>query len=149
MPDNDVAIIDAAAMTVSGYYSGVGTLNLGIAVRPTTGDVYVSNTEALNLTFYEPNLKGHFVDNRVTRILTNGLVTAFDLNPGIDYGVLPNPSARAIALAQPTAIVFDPSGNFMYIAAFGTDRAEPHFEHDIGGGYLREFGLKRNSHGIF
>lgn len=32
MPDNDVAIIDTVALAVSGYYSGVGTINLGIAV---------------------------------------------------------------------------------------------------------------------
>lgn len=122
MPDYDVAVIDAATMAVTSYYSGVGTLNLGIAVRPTNGDIFVSNTDARNLTFFEPNLKGHFVDNRITRIQTDGTVTAFDLNPGIDYTVLPNPDALSKALAQPTAVVFDPNGLFMYIAAFGTDR---------------------------
>src|SRR5204863_9011925 len=39
-----------------------------------------------------------------------------------DYSILPNPAAQAIALAQPTALVFDPSGNFFYVAAFGSDR---------------------------
>jgi YVTN family beta-propeller protein len=46
----------------------------------------------------------------------------FDLNPGIDYSMLPNPAAQATALAQPTALVCDPSGEFLYLAAFGTDR---------------------------
>lgn len=36
--------------------------------------------------------------------------------------MLPNSSAQATALAQPTAAVCDPSGEFLYVAAFGTDR---------------------------
>ena len=52
----------------------------------------------------------------------HGQITPFDLNPDIDYSILPNPAARATALAQPTAVVFDPGGQFMYVAAFGTDR---------------------------
>ncbi len=121
MPDNDVAAINTASLSVSGYISGVGTINLGIAVRPTTGELWVSNTDALNLTHYETFLRGHWVNNRITRI-SGTQVTPFDLNPGINYAVLPNPAALAIALAQPTAIVFHPNGNFLYVAAFGSDR---------------------------
>jgi DNA-binding beta-propeller fold protein YncE len=121
--DNDVAEIDTNALTVSRYFGGVGTINLGLAVRPTNGDVFVANTDARNRTRFEPNLRGHFVDNRVTRIaVSDGSVEAFDLNPSIDYGVLPNPAARATTLAQPTALVFEPDGAGLYVAAFGTDR---------------------------
>jgi YVTN family beta-propeller protein len=124
MPDNDVAVISTGSTPfVSGYYSGVGTINLGIAVNPQTNDLFVANTDALNLTHFETNLHGHWVNNRITRIqAANGQVTPFDLNPGINYAILPNPAALAIALAQPTAVVFDPSGQFMYVAAYGTDR---------------------------
>jgi YVTN family beta-propeller protein len=122
MPDNDIVAIDTTSLNVSGYISGVGTINLGIAVRPITGEIYVANTDARNLIRFEPNLRGHWVDNRVTRITATGQPTPYDLNPSIDYTVLPNPAARAIALAQPTAIVFHPSAAFMYVAAFGTDR---------------------------
>jgi DNA-binding beta-propeller fold protein YncE len=124
MPDNDVAIINTGSTpTLAGYYSGVGTINLGMAVNPVTGDLYVSNTDALNLTHFETNLVGHFVNNRITEIqASTGTVTPYDLNPGINYSVLPNPAALATALAQPTALAFDPSGNFMWVAAFGTDR---------------------------
>lgn len=123
MPDNDVAVIDADRQRVQGYYSGVGTLNLGIAVRPGTGDLYVTNTDALNLTDFEPTLQGHWVNNRVTRILVgSGSVQAFDLNPNINYKILPNPHALSSALGQPTAAVFDPGGDFFWVAAFGTDR---------------------------
>jgi YVTN family beta-propeller protein len=124
MPRNGVVAIGTGpSPAVSGYYSQVGTINLGLAVNPATGDLFVANTDALNLTFFEPNLLSHFVNNRITRIqAATGTVTPFDLNPGIDYGVLPNPQAVSTALAQPAGVVFDPSGAFMYVAAFGTDR---------------------------
>lgn len=124
MPDNGVvAVTTGQTPSVAGYYSGVGTINLGLAVNPVTGDLFVSNTNALNLTFFEPNLRGHWVNNQITRIqVANGQVTAFNLNPNINYQILPNRQALSTALAQPAGVVFDPSGSFMYIAAFGTDR---------------------------
>ena len=83
----------------------------------------MENTNPRNLVQFETNLRGHIVDSRVTRILIpGGATTAFDLNPSIDYAVLPNSQAKAVALAQPTAMVFEPTGNFLYVAAFGTDR---------------------------
>ncbi len=124
MPDNDVvAIRTGSSPSISGYYSGVGTINLGLDVNPTTGDLYVGNTDALNLTAFEPNLRGHWVNNRITRIqASSGHVTPIDLNPNINYNLLPNPQALSTALAQPSNVLFDPSGTFMYVAAFGTDR---------------------------
>jgi len=123
MPDNDVVEIDAASQTVRRYFSSVGTINLGLAVNPSTGDLYVANTDALNLVRFETGVRGHFINSQISRIsITSGTVTAFDLNPGIDYSILPNPAAKAIALSQPTGTVFDPSGAFMWVAAFGTDR---------------------------
>ncbi len=123
IPDNDVVAIDTTALTVKRYYSGVGTINLGLAIRPATGDLFIANTDSRNLIRFEPNLRGHWVDNRITAVkISTGTVTPYDLNPGIDYTVLPNTAALSTALAQPTAIVFDPSGLFLWIAAFGTDR---------------------------
>jgi YVTN family beta-propeller protein len=123
LPDNDVAEIDTATLAVSRYFPRVGTVNLGLAVRPTTGDLYVANTAALNLVRFEPALRGHFVDNRVSRVsLASGAVTAWDLNPGLNYALLPNLPAKATALSQPTALVFEPGGGAFYVAAFGTDR---------------------------
>jgi YVTN family beta-propeller protein len=124
MPDNDVAEISVASRQVTRYISGVGTTNLGLAVDPKTGNVLVTNTEARNLVRFEPELRGHIVDNRVTVIdQVNGTVSAaVDLNANVDYSILPNDAARAEALAQPTAIVPDPSMGGFFVAAFGTDR---------------------------
>lgn len=123
MPDNDVVELDASTFAVTRYFSRVGTVNLGLVVHPVSGDIYVANTDARNLVRFEPNVRGHLVDNRVSRVsFAGGVITHFDLNPGVDYGTLPNLPAKTNALAQPTAMVFDPNGNFLYVAAFGTDR---------------------------
>lgn len=122
--DHDVAEIDTASDMVVRYFDAVGTINLGIAVEPGSERLFVANTEARNQFRFLENLRGHVVDNRVTRIDTgiNPQVSVFDLNPGIDYTLLPNPAALTTALAQPTALLFDPAGEFMWLAAFGTDR---------------------------
>lgn len=129
MPDNGVVAINTGATpSIAGYYFGVGTINLGLAVNPAgagKGDLYVTNTAARNLTFFEPNLDGHWVDNQITQIhVAAGTVTVtpYNLNPNINYSTLPNPAALKTALAQPAGVVFDPGGSFMYVASFGTDR---------------------------
>ena len=123
MPANGVAVIKTGASPTVSYYSHVGTINLGLAVNPVTGDLFVANTDALNTTNFETALCGHWVNNRITRIrVATGSVSPFDLNPRVTYGCAPNPADLSVALAQPAGVVFDPSGNFMYLAAFGTDR---------------------------
>ena len=122
MPDNDVAEIDVSSSTVSRYFTNVGTVLLGLAVRPDNGDLYVANTDARNLVRFEPVLRGHLVDNRVTRIdHSSGARTFYDLNPGVDYSSASNLVALANALAQPAGIVFTPDGASFYVAAFGSD----------------------------
>lgn len=124
MPDNDVAEINAATAVVDRYFSGVGTVNFTVSVRPGAPELWVSNTDARNLIRFEPNLKGHAVDNRMTKIslgATPGVVP-IDLNPDIDHSILPNPAAKAIALAQPMGQVFEPDGSHLWIASYGTDR---------------------------
>jgi len=122
MPDNDVAEIDVATMTTNRYFSHLGTVNLGIAVRPRSGELFVANTDARNLLHFEQSLKGFFATNRITRVdIASGTSTSFDLNPGFDPAnfTLAN---RTNALAQPAALVFDSNGDNLYVAAFGSDR---------------------------
>lgn len=122
MPDNDVVEIDVATMRTNRYFSRIGTVNFAIAVQPNSGDLFVANTEARNLTRFEPALRGFFVTNRIARInLTSGTVTNYDLNPGF-HPTNFTPQNRSNALAQPTAIAFGPSGGNFYVAAFGSDR---------------------------
>lgn len=119
--DNDVAEIDTSTDTVLRYVSDVGTNLFDLAVRPASNQVWVANTESLNLTRFEPALRGHFAESRLS-IIEPSLVTAIDLNAGIDYGMLPNPAAQLTALAQPTSLVFSTDGSIVWAAAFASDR---------------------------
>lgn len=124
LADRDVFEIDAGSLQVRRSYQHLGTILFNMAQRPGSSELWVANTEARNLVRFEPQLNGHAIDSRVTRVKTGSgpQVTAVDLNPGIDYGVLPNDQARSTALSQPTDIVFDTSGETIYVAAFGSDR---------------------------
>jgi DNA-binding beta-propeller fold protein YncE len=109
--DHDVAEIDTTTLAFVRWFGGAGTNLFDVAVRPGTSEIWVANTAARNLVRFLPNLRAHAVINQLSRISTPaGSTTAFDLNPDVDYGILPNPSASATALAQPTAIVWDPGG---------------------------------------
>jgi YVTN family beta-propeller protein len=119
--DHDVVEIDTSSHSVLRYVSDVGTNLFDIAVRPGSDQIWVSNTDALNLTRFEPELNGRFADNRVS-IITPGAVNVVDLNPGVDYGTLPNPAAQATALAQPVSVVFSNDGATLWIGAFASDR---------------------------
>ena len=121
--DHDVVEINTSTNTVVRYLSDAGTNLFDVAVHPTTGELWLANTEALNLVRFEPVLKGHFVDHRLSKIALPGTaVTVHDLNPGVNYAVLPNPTAQATALAQPTALVFAGDGTHAWVAAFNSDR---------------------------
>lgn len=124
LPDHDVAEIDVASLTVTRWFDAVGTTNTGVAVHPVTGELWVANTDARNLVRFEPNLRGHAIDSRLTRITTGGspTVTPFDLNPGLDYATLPNAAAKAVALAEPFGVAIDAAAGLVYVAAHGTDR---------------------------
>ena len=121
--DRDVVEVDAVTNQVTRYLGGVGTNLFDIAIQPGTGDPWVANSEARNLVRFEPALRGHVADHRLTRLdATSGSATIFDLNPGLDYGLLPNPAAQATALSQPTAITFSADGATAWVTAFGSDR---------------------------
>ena len=123
MPDNDIVEIDTATLAITRYFPRVGTVNFAIAVRPGSGDLYVANTDARNLTRFEPVLRGGFVTNQISRVnIASGSVTRFDLNPNFAYTNFPNLANQSNALAQPTAIAFGPSGANFFVTAFGSDR---------------------------
>jgi YVTN family beta-propeller protein len=123
LPDNDIVEIDTATLAITRYFPRVGTVNFAIAARPGNGDLYVANTDARNLTRFEPVIRGGFVTNQVSRVdITSGAVTRFDLNTNFAYTNFPNLGNQSNALAQPTAIVFGPSGGNFFVTAFGSDR---------------------------
>jgi DNA-binding beta-propeller fold protein YncE len=123
--DDDVMEIGVAGTpAVVRRHAGVGTHLFAMAVQPGSGRLWVANTEALNEKRFEPELRGHFADHRLTVLEPGaGVVAVRDLNAGISYGgVLPDEAARAVALAEPHALVFEGDGAHVWVAAFGSDR---------------------------
>ncbi|MEW6161618.1 MAG: YncE family protein, partial [Verrucomicrobiota bacterium] len=122
MPDHDVVEIDAKTLVVNRYFSRAGTINMALALHPTRPWLYVANTEARNVVRFEPNLRGRFLENRLSKIdLATEAVTPFVLDPD---AALPDGTARELALAQPAALAFDAGANGLriYLAAFGSDK---------------------------
>ena len=121
LPDHDVVTIDVQAMRVTGSWQQVGTIQFDLARRPGTDTLFAAGTDAHNLIRFEDQLVARFAEHRIARLDTKG-VQVHDLHPGVDPKKLPNPSAKAIALAQPTGLAFDPIGTELWVAGFGSDR---------------------------
>lgn len=120
--DHDVAVIDVATWTIRSYLGGAGTLLHHLSVHPVSGDLFVLNSDARNLVRFEPALRGHVLDHRITRYEAGGgTPEIFDLNADIDHELLPNPAALATALADLSSMSFAAT-NEAWVAAFGTDR---------------------------
>ncbi len=126
LPDEDVFVIDAdAAVPVeTAAVTDVGTVLFGMAVHPTTGAVYVANTDAINHVRLESNVNGHHHETRISIVPAGGgAPVSRRLNKHIDYGVVPSPPGVADAsLAIPTAIAVDAAGANLFVAAFGSSK---------------------------
>lgn len=108
LPDNDVLAIDVATHALQpGATTGVGTTLLGMERNPVTGDLWVVGTEALNITRFEPAVKGQAFENRVA-IVTPGGAVSHVVNLG--------------KRAQPASIAFysGEHGDFAYVGSLGT-----------------------------
>ena len=128
LPDHDVFAISAtSAPAVIERYSGVGTTLFNMATHPLDGTVYVSNTDARNLTRFEgrglgaSTVRGNLGPSRISVIGGDGVLTR-DLNGHLDRG---QPSAteeqRRQSVAQPLGMAVSADGERLYLASFGTD----------------------------
>src|SRR5262245_60700993 len=127
LPDQDVFVIDADAGTPSVIrrLTHVGTINFDVAVQPGTGDLWVPNTDARNPVRFEPKLRGHLVQTRVTVVdpVTGVQPPFIDLNTHINYNVSPGPPAEIQAsLAHPVTGIFNGSGSTYYVAGMGSQK---------------------------
>ena len=126
LKDEDVFEIDVDTLSIRRSFAAVGTTLFNLAQHPKSRDLWVANTDARNLVRFEPELKGHVVDNRISRIDATGAsespISLTQLNPHIDYAMLPDEVALETAIAQPTDVVFNPAGDKAFVASFGTDR---------------------------
>lgn len=124
--DSDVFIIDADAGTPSvvDTVHRVGTILFDVAVRPGSSEIWVPNTDARNLVRFEPNLHGHLVETRISKVNPgSGSVAPVDINSHINYAITPGPPAEiAGSLAHPGNGVFTSDGQTFYLAALGSKK---------------------------
>ncbi len=101
--DHDVAIIDAASLSVS-YATGLMNANMALGISP-GGEIVVVGTDCINEIRFEPNVAGIFV-----RVLAASFETAggpdstVDLNGHLDY------STPTVAQATRDLSIGDPRG---------------------------------------
>lgn len=123
LPDYDVFEIDATKDIPAevSRVSGVGTALFNMAVRPDTGALYVSNTEAFNEQRFEPVLNGRFIENRIS-IVKDGAVNTIDLNPHINYSEPVGENEVQQSLASPGDLLFSSNGQTLYVTAFSSGK---------------------------
>lgn len=119
--DNDVAVVSSTSLNVTRYVHAVGTTLFNIAVAP-NGTLYVTNQDAANQVRFEPNLKGKFLQNRVTIVdPVAATATAKHINAHINYSIASgNAGERAQSICIPTDVTVSSTGNEVYVAGFGS-----------------------------
>ncbi len=139
LPDNDVFAFDANTLSKGTVWSSVGTILFNMAVNPSNGKVYVTNTDAGNEVEFEgagdhggSTVQGRLSLSRVTVLDPSGPSQDVQhLNQHIDYSQLhtdPGANHAAIeaqkphSLATPLQPVVSSDGNTIYIAAFGSQK---------------------------
>ena len=133
LPDTDVFSINANALTQTASFAHVGTTLFNMVTNPSTGELYVSNTESFNHVRFEGpgqfgghTVQGHLAETHVT-IINGGAVTPRHLNKHIDYTKLAgtagfDATAAAKSLAVPTEMVVSGNGSTLFLAAFGSSK---------------------------
>ncbi|MEL7448478.1 MAG: beta-propeller fold lactonase family protein [Pseudomonadota bacterium] len=131
LPDHDVFAIDVETLDQADDYEHVGTTLFNVAVNPQNGNVYVSNTDANNMTRFEgpgvfggSTVQGQIALSRITIINpADGSVRPRHLNRHIDYSVLKAPAGvKTHSVSTPLQMQFSPDGTRLYVAALGSDK---------------------------
>lgn len=131
LPDNDVFAVDTTTLNERVAYQHVGTTLFNIAVNPSSGNLFVSNTEANNSTRFEgpgtfagSTVQGNIAQSRITVIdTTSGITKPRHLNRHIDYTQLKAPLAtKQHSVSTPTQMAITQDGRFLFLAALGSDK---------------------------
>ena len=133
LPDLDVFTVDANSLTQTAAFPHVGTTLFNMVANPSTGHLYVSNTEAQNQVRFEGpgnfaghTVQGHIAEARIT-VINGSAVTPIHLNKHIDYSQLAgspgfDPTAKTHSLSMPLDMAISSDGKTLYVAAFGSSK---------------------------
>jgi DNA-binding beta-propeller fold protein YncE len=139
LPDNDVFAVNANTLAKGTVFSSVGTVLFNMAINPSSGKVYVTNTESPNEVLFEG--PGNHGGSTVQGALSLSRVTILDpsgpsqdvqhLNQHIDYSQLHTDAGANHAainaqiphsLATPLQPTISSDGDTIYIPAFGSSK---------------------------
>ena len=124
VPLVELVYLSTASNTVLGSRGDIASIMLGAATSPTTGAAAVTGTYAEIEIRNEPNLRGHFTEQRLA-IVPSRLAarTEMQLNPHINYNVTPGPQSEAdSALGMPTGVCWSADGNRVYVTSLATNK---------------------------
>jgi len=129
LPDYDVFALSATRTpSLLAQYSGVGTTLFNMATNPMTGTLYVSNTDANNLTRFEgegrnaSTVRGNIIQSRIT-LIDDDDVTPVNLNKHLDHTQRrATDEQRQLSIAQPLGMAVSNDGSTLYVAGFGSDK---------------------------
>jgi DNA-binding beta-propeller fold protein YncE len=133
LPDTDVFAVDANGLTQKSAYAHVGTTLFNMATNPVSGNLYVSNTDAVNNVRFEGpgvfgghTVQGHLAEARIT-VIAGSTVSPRHLNKHIDYTKLAgspgfDPTAKSHSLSMPLDMAVTADGKTLYVAAFGSSK---------------------------
>ncbi len=131
LPDTKVFAINANTLQQTSAFAHVGTTLFNMVTNPVNGHVYVSNSDANNLTRFEgpgifghSTVQGHIAEMRIT-VLNGTTVTPIHLNKHINYSILAfnpafDPTVANYSLSTPTDMQVSADGSTLYVAAFGS-----------------------------
>ena len=139
LPDHDVFAVNANTLVKGTVWSSVGTILFNMAVNPSSGKVYVTNTESPNHIRFEgpgdhggSTVQGRLSESRVTVLDPVGAsLDVQHLNQHIDYSALHTDAGADHAtingqiphsLATPLQPTISSDGNTIYIPAFGSSK---------------------------
>ncbi|CAA0082329.1 Uncharacterised protein [BD1-7 clade bacterium] len=140
LPDKDVFAIDTETLTEVTAYPHVGTTLFNMAINPTSGQIYVSNTEANNSTRFEgpgkvggSTVQGNIARSQITVIDPSANSVAMrPLNKHINYSAIKAPdSIKDHSVAMPNQMAITADGNTLYTAAMGSDKIAVYPTQDI------------------
>src|SRR5262249_55542981 len=96
VPLVEVVYVSTSSNTVLSSRGDIASILLGAATSPTTGAAAVTGTYAEIEIRNEPNLRGHFTEQRLAIIPSRTMPrTEIQLNPHINYNVTPGPQSEA------------------------------------------------------
>ena len=137
LPDQDVFGFNANTLAATNTFAHVGTVLFNMVVNPSSGRIYVTNTELPNHVRFEgpgifggTTVQGHLSESRISVLNTAGsTVDPQHLNKHINYADLHTDAGAnhaainaqiAHSLATPVQAVVSSDGNTIYMAAFGS-----------------------------